>query len=81
MFGAAFISAGPSRPRTRTIAAAFVLVAVGALVAAWQTHRANTVILDSPVTTTISGVVTEREADANGRWRYAIRVTRRKIRN
>jgi competence protein ComEC len=70
-----WLIAGPSRPKLRAPIAALALIATGALLAAWETGRAGTVILDSAVTTTVSGVITEREADANGRWRYTIRVT------
>jgi len=75
IFAAAWLVAGPSRPRLRTPIAALALISIGALLAAWETGRASTIMLDSSVTSTVSGVVTEREADANGRWRYTIRVT------
>ncbi|MBX9457161.1 MAG: ComEC/Rec2 family competence protein [Rhizobium sp.] len=51
------------------------LLCVGALLAAWETSRADTVILDSPVTTTVTGVVIGREAVAGGRWRYSVELS------
>lgn len=63
---------GPWRPALRAIAAAALLMTAGALLAAWQTARADTVILDGPVTTTVRGIVIAREVDSRGRWRYEI---------
>ncbi|MDB5552037.1 MAG: ComEC/Rec2-related protein [Rhizobium sp.] len=70
----AWLIAGPSRPTLRAPIAAMALIATGASLAAWESGRAGTIILDSSVTTTVTGMVTEREADANGRWRYTIQV-------
>lgn len=74
ILSAAWLIAGPSRLKLRAPIAVLALIATGALLAAWETQRAGTVILDSSVTTTVTGMVTEREADANGRWRYTIQV-------
>lgn len=66
------------RYRRPAIAAALAVVALlcsGALLSAWETARIGTVILDSPVTTTLSGMVTGREAVAGGRWRYVVEVS------
>lgn len=52
---------------------AFVLL--GMLLADFETRRAGTVVLDTPVTTTITGTVARREVDARGYWRYVVRLT------
>ena len=70
-----WLAAGSTRPRWRVPLAVIALLSIGALLAAWETERAGTIVLDSEVTTTISGIVMEREADASGRWRYTIEVT------
>lgn len=51
---------------------AFLLL--GMLLADLETRRAGTVVLDTPVTTTITGTVTRREVDARGDWRYMVRL-------
>ena len=48
------------------------LLMLGMLLAQWQTTRIGTVMLDTPVTTTVTGRIEEREADAAGRWRYVL---------
>lgn len=53
--------------------AAFLLL--GMLVADLETRRAGTVVLDTPVTTTITGTVARREVDARGAWRYVVQLT------
>lgn len=55
------------------LAASFVLG--GALLAQLETWRASTVILDSAVTTTVTGAVFRREAAGEGRWRYFLNVS------
>ncbi|KJF74507.1 ComEC/Rec2 family competence protein [Agrobacterium arsenijevicii] len=52
---------------------AFVLL--GMLLADFETRRAGTVVLDTPVTTTITGTVVRREVDARGFWRYVVDLT------
>ncbi|MFK3778314.1 ComEC/Rec2 family competence protein [Agrobacterium sp. NPDC089420] len=52
--------------------AAFLLL--GMLLADLETRRAGTVVLDTPVTTTIIGTVLRREVDARGDWRYVVRL-------
>lgn len=42
--------------------------------AAFETYRQGTVILDSPVTTMLEGVVERREATGEARWRYVVAV-------
>lgn len=63
------------RPVAGAVFAALALISAGALLAAWETARADTIILDTPVTTTLTGMVTGREAVAGGRWRYVIEVS------
>jgi ComEC/Rec2-related protein len=46
----------------------------GMMLAELETWRRATIILDSPVTTELSGVVERREIDASGRWRYIVHV-------
>ncbi|WP_143523468.1 ComEC/Rec2 family competence protein [Pararhizobium arenae] len=51
------------------------LVLFGMLLAAYQTARMNTVVLDTSVTTTISGTVVGREVTDKGYWRYVVDVS------
>ncbi|HCL65759.1 MAG TPA: hypothetical protein DIC56_13160 [Rhizobium sp.] len=51
------------------------LFVCGMLLADLETWRRQTVTLDTPVTTVVSGVVERREAGARGEWRYIMRVT------
>lgn len=55
-----------------SLLAAASLMLVGMLLSAWETHRADTIILDTAVTTTIVGKVERREVDARGYWRYIV---------
>ncbi|WP_245277249.1 ComEC/Rec2 family competence protein [Rhizobium sp. CF080] len=48
----------------------------GMMLAQFETWRRSTVILDSPVTTELAGVVERKEVDAQGRWRYIVRIER-----
>jgi competence protein ComEC len=66
--------AGHFRPMARTVGLVGGLLAAGALLAVTQAFRTETVVLDTPVTTTIRGIVRGKEADAEGRWRYEIRL-------
>ncbi|OQP88029.1 hypothetical protein BTR14_00645 [Rhizobium rhizosphaerae] len=59
-------------PLLQAVAFAAGLLAVGAAAAALQTWRLDTVLIDAPVTTTITGVVQGREVDARGFWRYEV---------
>ncbi len=61
-------------PLLRHLLLVGTLVLAGMLLAQWQAWRAATVMLDTPVTTTVTGRVEEREADARGRWRYILEV-------
>jgi ComEC/Rec2-related protein len=58
----------------RPFALAPALFVAGMLLAAVETARLDTVILDSPVTTNIRGTVLSREPDDKGRWRYLVEI-------
>lgn len=51
------------------------LLAGGMFFAQLESDRLETIILDSPVTTTITGVVERREAVGAQRWRYIVSLT------
>lgn len=53
------------------ISAVFV---AGMMLAAWETARMDTVLLDTPVTTMVRGTVTGRETTDKGYWRYTVAV-------
>lgn len=57
------------------VLAMLALLLLGMLLANWETHRVGTTVLDSAVTTTITGKVERREVDAKGYWRYTIALT------
>jgi len=61
--------------RIPTLGLATLLILSGAMLAQLETWRADTLILDSPVTTTVTGVVHRREAVSEGRWRYFLNVS------
>ncbi len=67
------VTRGRGRPAHGVLAASALLVS-GMLLAQWETSRRNTIILDAPVTTHVTGVVERREVDASGRWRYIVRI-------
>ncbi|HEX5933503.1 MAG TPA: ComEC/Rec2 family competence protein [Pseudorhizobium sp.] len=52
--------------------ALLALMLAGAVLAQLETTRRATVILDSPVTTVVTGEVHRREAAGDGRWRYEL---------
>ncbi len=54
--------------------AAAALFVAGMLVAEFEAWRKATILLDSAVTTRISGSVERREVDGNGNWRYVVRL-------
>ncbi len=60
--------------RIPAVSLAAVLILSGGMLAQWETWRADTLILDSPVTTTVTGMVYRREAVAGERWRYVLDV-------
>jgi ComEC/Rec2-related protein len=51
-----------------------MLICLGMALAQWESWRASTVMLDSAVTTTVTGQIERRESYDNGRWRYVVRV-------
>lgn len=51
-----------------------MLLCLGMTLAQWESWRASTTMLDSAVTTTVTGQVERRESYENGRWRYVVRV-------
>jgi len=74
VFGmAALFCSGRFRPY-RPLVLAPCLVAGGMLLAAIETVRLGTVVLDGPVTTNVRGIVLSREADDKGRWRYLVEI-------
>ncbi len=58
----------------RPLVLAPTLLVSGMLLAAAETDRINTVILDGPVTTQLRGTVLSREPDDKGRWRYLVEI-------
>lgn len=60
------------REWSRICVASMTLIAVGILAAQFETWRAGTVVLDSAVTTTLTGRVERRESDGRGGWRYLL---------
>ncbi|MBW9117490.1 ComEC/Rec2 family competence protein [Rhizobium cauense] len=66
------LAAGSGRPLTRSVALAGLLCVAGMFVAQFETRSRGTIILDAPVTTTITGRVERREGDGRGRWRYIV---------
>jgi competence protein ComEC len=69
----AFAAAMLHHPGTvSAILKATTLVAIGMLLADLEARRMGTIILDTPVTTTITGTVERRELDARGNWRYVV---------
>jgi predicted membrane metal-binding protein len=69
----AFMAAG----RQRVVARGAILA--GGLCAQLETWRVGTVMLDSPVTTTVTGRVERREVSGPGRWRYTIAVEKTEL--
>ncbi|WCK14228.1 ComEC/Rec2 family competence protein [Agrobacterium tumefaciens] len=60
---------------TAAVCGPFAFLLLGMLLADFETRRAGTVVLDTPVTTTITGTVARREVDARGYWRYVVDLT------
>ncbi|TWB54729.1 ComEC/Rec2-related protein [Rhizobium sp. ERR 922] len=51
-----------------------MLLCLGMALAQCESWRVSTVMLDSAVTTTVTGQIERRESYDNGRWRYVVRV-------
>ncbi|WP_405049784.1 ComEC/Rec2 family competence protein [Rhizobium sp. 1399] len=66
---------GYARTKLQATLLALLLFAGGMLSAQIETWRAKTLILDSAVTTTVTGRIERREGDGQGRWRYILDVT------
>jgi ComEC/Rec2-related protein len=58
----------------RLLPACLALFLCGMLLAALEVARLDTVILDTPVTTQVTGMVERREVDAEGHWRYIVQL-------
>ncbi|MCL6708729.1 ComEC family competence protein [Pseudomonas sp. R2.Fl] len=56
------------------VASGFALVLCGVLLAEGQIRRDTAVLLDTPVTTRLTGIVEEREVGPAGDWRYIVSV-------
>ncbi len=65
----------PVNHPVRYMLLAVILVLTGMTLAGIETRRAGTVMLDSPVTTMVTGIVERREPDGRGNWRYILRLT------
>ncbi len=59
---------------SRHLLFAGMLICLGMALAQCESWRASTVMLDSAVTTTVTGQVERRESYDNGGWRYVVRV-------
>lgn len=59
---------------SRALSLSALLAIAGMVLAEAETRRAATILLDSPVVTTVTGQVERREAGSAGEWRYVIRV-------
>ena len=73
-FAAATVAAQRRTGRLPLLLFLPALVLAGMNLAQFETWRQATVILDSPVTTTVTGEVHRREPAGEGRWRYIIRI-------
>ncbi|MDK1388136.1 ComEC/Rec2 family competence protein [Sinorhizobium sp. 8-89] len=74
VFGiSALLCRGRFAPWRPLAVAPFIFVG-GMLLAAVETARLDTVILDGPVTTNLRGTILSREQDDRGRWRYLVEV-------
>ncbi|KQV81371.1 ComEC/Rec2 family competence protein [Rhizobium sp. Root1220] len=74
IFAAVIVVARFERSIVRKSALIGLLFVCGMFSAQFETWRAATVMLDSSVTTTVTGRVERREGDGKGRWRYIVAV-------
>ncbi|GEO83258.1 MULTISPECIES: ComEC/Rec2 family competence protein [Alphaproteobacteria] len=72
---AVFALAGSGRRVGRCGLAAVSLWLAGMLAADFESRRMATTILDTGVTTVLTGIVERREPGANGEWRYVLRLS------
>ncbi|MCQ2004291.1 ComEC/Rec2 family competence protein [Rhizobium sp. NRK18] len=69
------LAAGHHRPLVRYAAIAVLLLALGMGLAAFETWRTETVMLDTPIVTRVTGRIVNREIDDNGGWRYLVDIS------
>ncbi len=74
VFGMAAVLLRHSPSVWRMAARLAALCIAGMLLAAWETARMDTVLLDTPVTTMVRGTVAGRETTDKGYWRYTVAV-------
>ncbi|MCV9965290.1 ComEC family competence protein [Pararhizobium sp. BT-229] len=74
VFGMAALILRHSPGVWRAIALLAAVFVGGMVLAAWETARLDTVLLDTPVTTNVRGTVTARETTDRGYWRYTVAV-------
>ncbi|WP_425288636.1 ComEC/Rec2 family competence protein [Sinorhizobium glycinis] len=74
IFGISALSCRGNMRAWRPLAIAPTILVIGMLLAAIETNRFDTVILDGPVTTNLRGTVLSREPDDKGRWRYLVEI-------
>jgi competence protein ComEC len=67
---------GNDRPAVRLGLALLIMALLGVAASILEAHRHDTILLDSPVTTRITGTVEAREIDTRGHWRYVVAVTK-----
>jgi ComEC/Rec2-related protein len=72
IFAVGFFFKREAGPRVRHLLLAGMLVCAGMALAQWEAWRASTVMLDTAVTTTITGRVERRESSDQERWRYVV---------
>lgn len=72
---AVVLAAGHHRPLVRYAATAVLLLALGMGLAALETWRIETVMLDTPIVTRVTGRIVNREIDDNGGWRYLVDIS------
>ncbi|OBZ94072.1 transporter [Pararhizobium polonicum] len=75
VFGIAAFLLRHSASVWRIITLLAALFIAGMVLAAVETARMDTVLLDTPVTTMVRGTVTARETTDRGYWRYTVAVT------
>ena len=74
VFAASFALRREAGRLSRHLLFAGMLICLGMALAQWESWRVSTVMLDSAVTTTVTGRVERRESYDNGGWRYVVRV-------
>lgn len=72
IFTIGFVLKREAGPRIRQLLLAGMLLSFGMALAQWEAWRVSTVMLDTAVTTTITGRVERRESSDKERWRYVV---------